>query len=73
MDWFPTLLAAAGTAPNPACPLLRHRLVAGTDPTSGTASAQVFWRYKYNDQQAPGDGDWKYLKIRDNTFLFDAA
>jgi hypothetical protein len=28
---------------------------------------------KYNDQQAVRDGDWKYLKILDNTFLFDVA
>jgi hypothetical protein len=36
---------------------------------------KLFWRYKYNDQQAARDGDWKYLKILDNTFLglFDVA
>jgi hypothetical protein len=28
---------------------------------------------KYNDQQAVRDGDWKYLEILDNTFLFDVA
>jgi arylsulfatase A-like enzyme len=43
--------------------------------TQGAAPAprKLFWRYKYNDQQAARDGDWKYLKILDNTFLFDLA
>jgi len=30
-------------------------------------------RYKRADQQAARDGDWKYLKILDNTFLFDVV
>jgi hypothetical protein len=33
----------------------------------------LFWRYKYNNQQAARDGNWKYLKTRDNTFLFDVV
>ena len=34
---------------------------------------KLFWRYKYNNQQAARDGNWKYLKILDNTFLFDVV
>jgi arylsulfatase A-like enzyme len=43
--------------------------------TQGAAleSRKLFWRYKYGDQQAARDGDWKYLKILDNTFLFDVV
>ena len=43
--------------------------------TQGVAAAprQLYWRYKYADQQAARDGDWKYLKILDNTFLFDVV
>ena len=33
----------------------------------------LFWRYKTNAQQAVRDGDYKYLKIRDNRFLFDVV
>jgi arylsulfatase A-like enzyme len=73
MDWLPTLLAAAGSLPDPAFPPdgidLLPLLTAGTPPMS----RKLFWRYKYNDQQAARDGDWKYLKILDNTFLFDVA
>ncbi|KMO19724.1 twin-arginine translocation pathway signal protein, partial [Methylobacterium indicum] len=32
-----------------------------------------YWRYRANAQAAMRDGDLKYLKIRDNTFLFDVV
>ncbi|MGC2200266.1 MAG: sulfatase-like hydrolase/transferase [Stellaceae bacterium] len=72
MDWFPTLLAAAGTSPDPAYPSDGIDLL----PLLAQGAAvprKLFWRYKYNDQQAARDGNWKYLKILDNTFLFDVA
>ncbi len=34
---------------------------------------RLFWRYKTNAQRAVRDGDFKYLKIRDNTYLFDVV
>jgi arylsulfatase A-like enzyme len=73
MDWLPTLLAAAGVEPDPGFPsdginLLPH-LTQGTPPVP----RQLYWRYKNLDQQAARDGDWKYLKILDNTFLFDVV
>ena len=33
----------------------------------------LFWRYKANAQRAARDGDYKYLKILDNTFLFNVV
>ncbi|GEN99935.1 hypothetical protein NSE01_17680 [Novosphingobium sediminis] len=33
----------------------------------------LFWRYKNHGQQAARRGKWKYLKIADNTFLFDVV
>jgi arylsulfatase A-like enzyme len=73
MDWLPTLLAAAGVEPDLAFPfdgvdLLPH-LTDGAPPVP----RQLYWRYKNLDQQAVHDGDWKYLKILDNTFLFDVV
>jgi hypothetical protein len=44
-------------------------LTQGATPTP----RKLFWRCKYNAQQAARDGDWKYLKILDNTFLFDVV
>ena len=73
MDWLPTLVAAAGGASDPASPpdgidLLPHLL----DPASVTPRA-LFWRYKGNAQRAARIGDDKYLKMLDNTFLFDVV
>jgi arylsulfatase A-like enzyme len=72
MDWFPTLLSAAGTAPDRAYPpdgidLLPH-LGGGA-----TVQRQLFWRYKANFQRAVREGDWKALKIQDNSFLFNVV
>jgi arylsulfatase A-like enzyme len=73
MDWFPTLLAAAGSAPDPAFPSDGIDLLPVLTEAAAPISRKLFWRYKYNDQQAARDGNWKYLKILDNTFLFDVA
>jgi arylsulfatase A-like enzyme len=73
MDWLPTLLAAAGGTVDPASPtdgmnLLPHLL----DPASATPR-RLFWRFKANAQRAARIGDHKYLKILDNTFLFNVV
>jgi len=34
---------------------------------------KLFWRFKANAQRAARDGDFKYLKILDNTFLFNVV
>ena len=73
MDWLPSLLAAAGTAPDPAYPSDGIDLLPWLTQAAATVPRKLFWRYKYADQQAARDGDWKYLKILDNTFLFDVV
>jgi len=73
MDWLPTLLAAAGTGPDAAYPPdglnLLPFLVEGATPVA----RKLFWRYKANAQHAMRDGDLKYLKILENTFLFNVV
>jgi arylsulfatase A-like enzyme len=73
MDWLPTLLAAAGTAPDPAYPTDGMNLLPSLTQAAASVPRKLFWRYKYSDQQAVRDGNWKYLKILDNTFLFDVV
>ena len=73
MDWFPTLLAAAGTAPDPCFLSDGFNLLPQTTQGAAPVRRKLFWRYKHNRQQAARDGDWKYLKILGNTFLFDVA
>jgi arylsulfatase A-like enzyme len=73
MDWLPTFLAATGIAPDPEFPSDGIDLLPLLTEAAAPVPRKLFWRYKYNDQQAARDGDWKYLKILDNTFLFDVA
>lgn len=72
MDWLPTFLAAAGEKPDPAYPS------DGVDISQALAGGKLgerplFWRYKFNDQRSCRSGDWKYLKIRENEFLFNVT
>ncbi len=73
MDWFPTLLEAAGTAPDPNCPADGINLLPALTGERDPEPRRLFWRYKTNQQQAMRDGDFKYLKIRDNTYLFNVV
>ncbi len=34
---------------------------------------KLYWRYKAGSQRAVRDGDWKYLRIAGNEFLFDVV
>jgi arylsulfatase A-like enzyme len=72
MDWLPTFLAAAGGSADPAYPLDGINLLPyaqGATPVS----RKLFWRYKARMQRAMRDGDFKFLKILDNTFLFNVV
>src|SRR5579883_1121530 len=71
MDWVPTLLAAAGARADPGYPPdgidLLPMLTRGAPPVP----RKLFWRYRHNEQRAVREGDMKWLKIAENTFLFN--
>jgi arylsulfatase A-like enzyme len=73
MDWLPTLLAAAGTKPDPAYPSDGINLLPFLTQGAAPVSRRLYWRYRANAQQAVRDGDMKYLRINDNTFLFNVV
>ncbi len=73
MDWMPTLLAAAGTAPDPAYPPDGLNLLPLLTQNAAPVPRKLFWRYKANAQRAARDGDYKFLKILENTFLFNVV
>jgi arylsulfatase A-like enzyme len=73
MDWFATLLDAAGTAPDPDYPPDGISLLPMLTGGAACIPRKLFWRYKTNAQRALRDRDFKYLKIRDNTYLFNVA
>ncbi len=72
MDWLPTLLSMAGTSPAAAAPPdgvdIMPALLGGP-----LAERTLFWRYKAHNQQACRRGDWKYLQIDRNKFLFNVV
>ena len=71
MDWVPTLLAAAGVEPDTADSLDGMDLLPYLTEALRPVSRKLYWRYKANHQRAMRDGDYKFLKILDNTFLFN--
>lgn len=73
MDWVPTLLAAAGTAPDAAYPSDGENLGPIMTGRAAPHSRRLYWRYKAGSQRAIRDGDWKYLRIAGNEFLFDVV
>jgi arylsulfatase A-like enzyme len=73
MDWLPTLLAAAGTAPDSAHPTDGMNLLPVLTHSAPPVPRKLYWRYQGNAQRALRDGDLTFLKIRDHTFLFDVV
>ena len=73
MDWMPTLLAAAGAHPDPAYPPDGISLLPVLSENAAPVPRRLFWRYKSNAQRAMREGDMKWLKIADNTFLFNVV
>ncbi len=73
MDWLPTLLAAAGTAPHPDFPSDGENILHVLEGLEPEHQRKLYWRYKAQAQRAVRDGQWKYLKINDNEFLFDVV
>src|SRR5882757_3904028 len=73
MDWMPTLLAAASTRMDPAYPPDGENLLPIVTGGASSHSRKLFWRFKAGAQRAVRDGDWKYLQIAGNEFLFDVV
>lgn len=73
MDWLPTLLAAAGTQPHADYPSDGHDILPALTGERAPWPRTLYWRYKAQAQRAVRDGDFKYLKINDNEFLFDVV
>jgi phosphoadenylyl-sulfate reductase (thioredoxin) len=68
-----TLLAACGVASDPDFPPDGINLLPMLTQRAAPVERKLFWRYKANAQRAARDGDFKYLKILENTFLFNVA
>jgi arylsulfatase A-like enzyme len=72
MDWLPSFVAAGGGTLDPAYAPegvdIRPALLGGALP-----ERTLFWRFKNKDQKAARRGNYKYLSINGNEFLFDVV
>jgi len=71
MDWAATFLHAAGVAPHTDFPLDGISLLNVLQDPESAVERELFWRMKYRDQKAMRAGNWKYLSLEGNEFLFD--
>jgi arylsulfatase A-like enzyme len=73
MDWVATFLEAAGVAPHPDYPLDGVSLLPVLGSPSKTFARELYWKMLYRNQQALREGDWKYLSVEGDEFLFNLA
>jgi arylsulfatase A-like enzyme len=73
MDWVATFLAAAGVEPDANYPLDGLNLLSVLKSPSKTQKRDLFWKMLFRNQKALRSGDWKYLSVEGDEFLFNLA
>ena len=73
MDWSATMLDAAGVAAAPDYPLDGRSLMRLLRDPSQLDEPPLFWRMNHRGQRAMRQGDWKYLRVDGNDYLFNLA
>jgi arylsulfatase A-like enzyme len=71
MDWSATMLDAAGVAANPHYPLDGVSLLPVLHDATQAFARPLHWRMNHRGQRAMRDGDWKYLQVDGNEYLFN--
>ena len=71
MDWTATLLDAAAVASDSAYPLDGISLLPALCEGKPPGQRDLFWRMTHLRQKAVIRGDWKYLQVGENEYLFN--
>ncbi len=71
MDWSATMLDAAGVAGDTRYPLDGISMLPVLRDARHSFQRPLHWRMNHRSQRALRDGDWKYLKVDDNEYLFN--
>ncbi|MES2974876.1 MAG: sulfatase-like hydrolase/transferase [Pseudomonadota bacterium] len=71
MDWSATLLDAAGVAADRSYPLDGISLLPVLRDAANRFDRPLYWRMNHRGQRALRDGDWKYLRVDGNDYLFN--
>jgi arylsulfatase A-like enzyme len=73
MDWPATMLAAAGVSPHRDYPMDGISLLPVLEDPGAPIARELYWRMKFRAQKALRSGDWKYLVLDGDEFLFDLS
>ena len=71
MDWSATMLAAGGATAHPDYALDGVSLLPVLRDPSASFARPMHWRMNHRGQRAHRDGDWKYLRVDGNDYLFN--
>lgn len=73
MDWSVTLLEIGGGKPHPHFPLDGISISEVLHHPEKTFERPLYWRMNHRQQRGLRLGDWKYLKVDENEYLFNLA
>jgi arylsulfatase A-like enzyme len=73
MDWVATMLDIAKISPDKNYPLDGRSLLGVLQKPKKTFARELYWKMLYRNQKALRAGDWKYLSIEGDEFLFNLA
>ena len=71
MDWSATMLDAAGAAADARYPLDGVSLLPVLRDATSSFRRPLHWRMNHRGQRALRDGDWKYLQVDGNEYVFN--
>ena len=71
MDWSATLLDAAEVEAHPGFPFDGKSLLPTLKDPNTKSDRPLFWRMLHRNQRAMRHGDWKYLHVDGNEYLFN--
>ncbi len=71
MDWSATMIELGGAHADPTCPLDGVSLAGVLRQPGQTFERPLHWRMNHRGQRALRLGDWKYLRVDGNDYLFN--
>ncbi len=71
MDWSATMLAIGGGRPHPDYPIDGISLAEVLSHPYLEFERSLYWRMNHRQQRALRQGNWKYLKVDEDEYLFD--
>lgn len=73
MDWSATMLAMAGVSAHPDYPLDGVSMLPVLKAEGQEFARPLHWRMNHRSQRALREGDWKYLRVDGNDYLFNLS